>query len=73
MRRIGFWLAMLTGGLLVASQFACARPTTALSAAGFPHASRIATTEGPRADVPWVQNGKIVRANTWGPSAMNRE
>ena len=39
-RQALFWAAMLTGAALVGSQFACDRPQTTSTAAGFPHASR---------------------------------
>jgi len=54
-RRIGFWAAVLTGVVLVGSQFSCSRPETTLSAPGFRHASRrVASPVKPAAarDIP---------------------
>lgn len=41
LRQVTFWLTAFTGGLaLMASQIGCIRPSTVLSAPGFPRASR---------------------------------
>ena len=46
LRRIAYAMALLTGVMLVGSQFGCSRPTTFLHSVGFPHAGRWAASYG---------------------------
>ena len=69
-RRVLFWIAMLTGAALVSLQFACDRPQTSPAMAGFAHAGRWPMQRGAPAIAEGTPKTELV---SWGAPSRGSE